>query len=66
MKVLPVSLSFKSRNYENNYDSAYLYTKKENDCKKYSYKYAIATSVIAFSAVVVTLFNIMRNKNLPK
>ncbi|MBO6088503.1 hypothetical protein J6P92_09205 [bacterium] len=65
MKVLPVSLSFRSGNYEKNYDSAYLYTAKDIEKKDYTPQYMFLASVTALTAVIITLFNIAGKKKIP-
>ena len=56
MKVLPVSFSFKSNNYENNYDLSYLYTKKNVESKSNTNKFIAVIGVAALTAVTATLF----------
>ena len=67
MKVMPVSFySFKSNKNNYNFDSSFLYTmpeRKQDD--SILPKYIMATGLAALSAVIVTLFNIGRKKQLP-
>ena len=59
MKVLPISLSFKSKNINfNNCDSEYLYTKQEEIKQNYLPQYSLVTGIVALAAVLITLFNI--------
>lgn len=63
MKILPVSISFKSqKSHNDNFDSSYFYTAQESVKKDYLPQYSLATGLIALLAVVITLFNVGSKK----
>ena len=67
MKVLPVSLSFKSKYVPKNYDYSFLYNKNDTENKNENLikGYKIATALTAATAVLIALFRIGRKKRFP-
>lgn len=65
MKVLPVSLSFRSKYNENNYDSAYMYMPKTTQNKHCEHHFALITAITAVTAVVLTIFSMTGKRKPP-
>lgn len=62
MKILPVSFSFKSTKTYTNIEHPFLYTSKVKRKTPPLEHFTIATGVLAFLAVAVTLINVGKGK----